>query len=171
MDLTTVQFNRVRSGATKPVYLVELEHAGFLEYFATAEDVVYNGNSYFANGLDVSDFRDQVSASIDLFATPDRILHSISGTWRNDKRCRIYAVPDEPGGETNYILESAFLVLDGVIDSSSWSGTRIRIAAIPKTVAELSTPRITFNELSAILPAVGSSINWEGGTLVLRART
>jgi len=171
MDLTTQQFSRVTSGATKPAYLVQLEHAGFLEYFATIEDAYYDGNSYLADGIDVADIRDQVSASIDLFATPTRIMQSISGSWRNGKRCKIYAIPSFPDSVSDYILSEAFLVFDGVLDSSAWSNSRIRITAIPKTTSSLYTPRNTFSEISAIMPSPGSVVNWEGGTVVLQART
>ena len=170
-NLTAEQFANVRAQATKPVYLVQIEHAGYMECFANIEDAAFDGYSYVVDGMGVSDIQDQVSATITLFATPERINHSISGAWRNGKKCRIYVIPDSPGSEPSYIVSAAFMVFDGTIDSSRWRGSSISVTAIPKNTSELYTPRNNFSEISSILPAAESTFEWEGATYILTART
>lgn len=166
-DLTTTQFNNAQAYATKPVYLVELSHAGYLERHAQIEDAVFDGQVFTADGIEVLDIQDDVSASLSLFATDARRTASKSGVWRGGKTCKIYAVPDVPGIPSDYIVTDAILVFDGIIDTSSISGNRIRITAVPGNSATQYTPRQNFSEMSDILPPAGTVFTFNGNTVTL----
>lgn len=169
-SLTTVQFNTLQADATYPVFLIQLEHAGYLEYLSTSLDCAFNGDWYAAGGVEIDDVQEGVSASLSLFATTDRIRESLSGGWRKGKICRIYHIPAPPETEGDFVITDAIMVFDGFIDTSSYRGERVRVTAVPKTTVSLYSPRSNFSEISDIIPSPGTTFTWEGVSYILQAK-
>jgi len=170
IKLTPAKFSNAAAPSTRPVRLVRWEHSGALELLSCSGDITYNGEIFTAGGVNVLSVEDGRRATLSLPATPERVQEVINGNWRNGKICQIYAVPGLPADDGVYELEEGLLELDGIIDSSQYSGGTITINAVHKYLKGNLTPRTTFNAFSVhILPA-GTVIEWEGQSYTLVSR-
>ncbi len=168
--LSTAQFNNANAGATRPVNLVRWEHSGALELISGSGDITFDGELYTAGGLFSVTIDDGRSAVLTLPSTNARVAEVISGNWRNGKTCQIYSVPGLPDDNGVYALEEGLLVLDGVIDASSYANGTITVNAIHRYLRGNVTPRTTFNEFSIHIPPSGTIIEHEGDSYTLVSR-
>lgn len=164
-ELTSTQHTNVEAGATRPIYLVEWQHSGTTEYLSCSGTVQYGSGSpvqtYTAGGLTVTGIEDSKTATIVLPATADRITEILGNTWRGGV-CKITAILAAPGDTPLYSAAQGLLMLDGVIETSTFSGETITVVAKCKYYTGALVPRFTFNDVTGIIPAVGSVSTWEG---------
>lgn len=168
-ELTSGQSANVLGTATKPVYLVDWEHSGVQELIAcTAGDVVYNGMTYNAGDVSVLSIQNGRSARLSVPASAARVTQTQNGSWRGG-RCKIYMIPALPSDELTFLEAEAFLVLDGEIRTSGFSGGRVNIMCENVRAGSRMAPIHTFNAICNHLPAAGTVITWEGDTIVLES--
>jgi len=165
--LSDTQFTNVSESSTRPVYLVQIQHGSAVEYLSSSGSVVLDGVPYTEGGIAVESIEDNRRAALSLHATPERITECIDGTWRGEKTCKVYGIPDVPETTSVYDLTDAILLLDGVIDNSQLSGLSIAIRAIHKYATTRYTPRLNCSELSEYIPSAGSVFAWQSGKYVL----
>jgi len=170
IELTAEQWTNTREVSTRPIRLIEWQHAGYTETLSESGNVEYDGALYTAGGIFSVTVDDGRSAVITLPATNERIAETIGGRWRGGKICKIIAIPGMPDDELIYTAEQGIVVLDGIIDGSEYSGGLLSVRVIHKYVSGKQTPRQTFNAFSAILPPAGSLVIWEGETFMLGSR-
>jgi len=164
-ELTSTQHTNVAAGATRPIYLVEWNHSGTVEYLSCSGTVQYGSGSpvqtYTAGGLTVTGIEDSKTATIVLPATAARITEILGNTWRGGI-CKITAILAAPGDTPLYAAADGLLMLDGLIETSTFSGETITVVAKCKYYTGALVPRFTFNDVTGIIPAVGSVSTWEG---------
>jgi len=164
-ELTSTQQTNVEAGATRPIYLVEWQHSGTTEYLSCSGTVQYGSGSpvqtYTAGGLTIAGIEDSKTATIVLPATADRITEILGNTWRGGI-CKITAILAAPGDTPLYSSADGLLMLDGLIEASTFSGETITVTAKCKYYTGALVPRFTFNDVTGIIPAVGSVSTWEG---------
>jgi hypothetical protein len=170
VGITTGQFNNTGETSTRPIRVVRLEHSGSLELISENGDIEFNGELFSAGGIMAMSVGDGRRATLTLSGSATRIAESVAGRWRNGKICQIYAVPGLPTDTGVYDLEDGVLLLDGIIDSSEYSGGVVTVRAIHKHLRGNLTPRQTFNVYSQYIPAPGSIVEWGGESYVLRSR-
>jgi len=164
-ELTSTQHTNVEAGATRPIYLVEWNHSGTTEYLSCSGTVQYGSGSpvqtYTAGGLTITGIEDSKTATIVLPATAARITEILGNTWRGGV-CKITAILAAPGDTPLYSAADGLLMLDGVIETSTFSGETISVVAKCRYYTGALVPRFTFNDITGIIPAVGSVSTWEG---------
>ena len=94
--LSSDQLSNVQQAVTRPVYLVDWEHAGTQELIAcTSGDVVYDGMTFSAADLRVVSIDGGRTATLSMPASATRNTEVQNGTWRMGA-CTIYLVPAPP---------------------------------------------------------------------------
>lgn len=170
VGITTTQLANTSLTSTRPIRVIRWEHAGYLELLSESGAVEFNGELFGAGGLSSLSMDDGRSATITMPGTRTRIAESINGRWRNGKICQIYAIPALPADAGVYDLEDGVLLLDGIIDSSEYSGGNLTIRAVHKHLRGNLTPRLTFNAYSQYLPSPGTLLDYDGETYMLKSR-
>jgi hypothetical protein len=169
--LTLAQFTNSSADSTRPVYLVQLQHSGTIEYLSSSGEVTLDGIDYRAGIVTVTSIENNRSATVTIPATIQRTLECSSGSWRGYKLCKIYGVPAMPGDSAAYVSADAILLLDGVIDDSRLSNMTVTVRAIHKYAAAVYTPRLNCSELSPHIAPAGSLFTWEGTGYVLVSKS
>jgi len=164
-ELTSTQQSNVEAGATRPIYLVEWNHSGTVEYLSCSGDVLYGDGSpnqtYSAGGITIARLEDSKTATLILPATAARVAEIQNNTWRTGI-CKITAILAAPGDSPVYAAADGLLVLDGVIESSSFSGETVTVTAKSKYYTGALIPRFTYDDVVTSAPAVGTVSTWEG---------
>lgn len=160
-DLSSAKQANIEAGATRPIYLVEWQHSGLTEYLSCSGDITYDGQAYTAGGLTISSMEDGKTATILLPATSTRIAEIQNNTWRLGI-CKITAILAAPGDSPTYAAADGDLMLDGVIEQTTFSGELISVIAKCKYYRGALVPRFTFDDVVSVVPAVGSTSEWEG---------
>ena len=164
-ELTSTQQANVEAGATRPIYLVEWKHSGTTEYLSCSGDVSYGDGSpiqtYTAGGITIAGLEDSKTATLILPATAARVTEIQNNTWRRG-HCKITAILAAPGDSPVYAAADGLLVLDGLIESSSFSGESITVIAKSKYYTGALLPRFTYDDVVTSAPAVGTVSTWEG---------
>ncbi len=168
VTLTPAQLAAVDLPSTRPVMLVRLDHSGTQELLSCSGNIEFDGELYTAGGVSIDSVSDGSAASLSLPATPERVAEVQNGTWRHAV-CKIYAVPAVPGDSGSYVTADAILMLDGVIMASSFSGGKVSVSAIQRSLDGSNTPRNTISEVASHIPPPGSILTWTTSiTLVAR---
>lgn len=170
VGITTGQWTNTGEVSTRPIRVVRFEHSGSLELISESGDIEFNGELFSAGGIKQITVEDGRRATLTLSGSTTRIAESVAGRWRTGKICQIYAVPGLPEDTGVYDLEDGVLLLDGIIDASDFSGGVVTVRAIHKHLRGNLTPRQTFNVYSQYLPAVGSLVEYDGESFLLRSR-
>lgn len=170
IGITTAQLANTSLASTRPIRVIRWEHAGYLELLSESGSIEFNGEMFSAGGLSSLIVDDGRSATITMPGTRTRIAESVNGRWRTGKICQIYAIPALPEDDGFYDLEDGVLLLDGIIDSSEYSGGNLTIRALHKHLRGNLTPRLTFNAYSQYIPNAGALVSWEGETYMLKSR-
>lgn len=168
-ELTVDQQALVDSNATRPIVIAEVAHSGASEYLSATGRVVYNGQVYKAGGFNLGGIRNSESASLSLPFTPARVQEVGAGVWRGGV-CKIWAILADPTVEAEYDETDSFLLLAGEISSSKYVSGRIQVQAKHVFAGTKVSPKHTYNRVVANPPAAGTSITWEGETIVLSSR-
>ncbi|WP_027949873.1 hypothetical protein [Haliea salexigens] len=168
-DLTTSQLQNASQPATRPIYIVALEHSGVEELLSSSGDVVYDGQNFLAGGITVSGISNTRSATLTLPWSTTRMTEIQNGSYRGGS-CKIWYIPGVPS-DTDLIFdaEDGVLVMDGEIQSSRFSGDRVNITAAHISNSAVYSPRTTLDEVTSYAVAPGYQIKWEGEILVLEA--
>ena len=159
--LTSTKQANVEAGATRPAYLVEWQHGSSTEYLSCSGDITYDGQLYTEGGLTITSLEDGKTATIVLPATAARVTEIQDSTWRLGV-CKITAILASPGDSPTYAASDGDLMLDGVIEQSSFSGETISVTAKCKYYRGALVPRFTFDDVITSVPPVGSTSTWEG---------
>lgn len=170
VGLTTTQWENTSGTSTRPVRLLRIEHAGYLELLSEVGSMNFNSELFSAGGVMSMSVDDGRSATLTFSATTTRIAESVNGRWRNGKICQIYAITGLPDDDDVYTLEEGILLLDGVIDSSDYSNGVVTVRAIHKSLRGKLTPRQTFNAYSEYLPNPGTIVGSGSEAYALKSR-
>ena len=165
--LTDAHFNNTSAVVTRPIFVVQLQHSGAVEYLSSSGDITFDNVSYAAGGVEVDSISDNYSATLTLHATNARIQECVNGSWRGNKLCRLYGIPASPADDNYFNLDDGLLLLDGIINDSRVSGRSIKIQGIHKYSSASYTPRLNCSETSNLIPAAGSVFSWQNGSYVL----
>lgn len=165
-QFTADQVKNTLLTVTKPVYLVQLNHSGTVEYLSCSGSVTFDSQDYDAGGCNIRRLRLYESASIELSASATRIAEVQNYDWRGGI-CKVYYIPAASGDSLSFNAADAALLLDGVIDTSSFSGEKIKIEAVHKYTVGNMAPGLLFNHFCNHLPAIGESLDW--GAVVTNA--
>jgi len=141
--------------ATRPVALVRIEHSGLLELLSETGTIIFDGEVYTAGGITVDSVADGESATLSMPVTSDRISEIQGSTWVNGV-CQIYFVPGTTDDTAEYTAAQGVLSLDGMIASSSFSGNKISIKAVHRSLGKNYTPRNIISEVCNHIPPPGS---------------
>lgn len=172
VGITTTQLANTSLTSTRPIRVIRWEHAGYLELLSESGAIEFDGELFGAGGISTLSVDDGRSATITMPGTRTRIAESINGRWRNGKICQVYAIPGLPEDDGVYDIDAGVLLLDGVINSSQYSGGVLTVRAIHKSLNGNLTPRLTFNAYSQYLPNPGVLVtsNPAGETYMLKSR-
>lgn len=161
ISLTAAQLERIHASATRPIYLIQLNHSGTVEYLSCSGAVTFNSQAYTAGGANLKAIRGARSATLTIKQTPARIGEIQSSVWRGGI-CKIYYIPGLPTDTPTYALADGILVLDGLIDTTSAQGSSITIQAKHKFLTGVMAPILTINQICNHIPPAGSVTDWEG---------
>ena len=99
--LNSTQQTNVEAGSTRPIYLVEWQHAGTTEYLSCSGDVTYDGQLYSEGGLTITSLEDSKTATLVLPATATRVTQIQNNDWRLGI-CKITAILAAPSDTPTY---------------------------------------------------------------------
>lgn len=167
-SVTAAQQANLEADATRPVYLVSWEHSGSEELLSCAGEVIFDGQTFTAGGLRVTQISDSRSATISLPATATRVGETQHGTWRQGA-CKIWQIPAAPSDGDTFDAADGILLIDGEIRSSAFSGEGISVAVSHRTLSQQLTPRHTYDAVTVFSPAAGTVLTWEGDKLILES--
>jgi len=169
-ELTASQFALLTASATAPIYLVAWEHSGIRETLSMSGDIIFADELYTGGDVTVTNIKNGIAGTLNVFASTERIAQVVSGTWRGSKECKIYNVPASlTDGAFMYATEDAILELDGIINSSGYSGNRITVQIVHKYFNRQMTPRNTYNEITEHAPPPGTMITVGTDKYVLKS--
>lgn len=167
--LTTSQNAAVDSNSTRPIFVVQINHSGTIEYLSSSGEVTFDGLPYVP-GIKVSSIQDASAASLELPWSTARVAEIQNGAWRGGI-CKVWAIPALPDEATPvYDLADGILMLDGQIRASSFSGNRVSIQAAHVSAISKISPRYTYDAVCNHIPPAGTQIVWEGEILTLESR-
>jgi hypothetical protein len=169
-EFSSTQLARASAEVTRPIMLVELEHSGTAELFSTGGTVIFDGRTFQGGGIEVVSMEGNRSATLELPATPARLLEVQRGLYRKGI-CNIWYLPAPPAGAESYAAEEGHLVLPGEIRASRYSdsGGFVQLDAVHRETADTYSPRTTVDQVTPFATAAGSQIAWEGDIIVLEA--
>jgi len=170
ISLTTTQLSNIAAAATRPIYLVQLNHSGTLEYLSCSGAVTYDGQAYTAGGARLKGIRGARSATIEIKQTSTRIGEIQTSAWRGGV-CKIYYIPALPTDTPTYTTADAILVFDGLIDISSAQGESLTIQAKNKYLTGVMAPVLTVNQICNHIPPPGTVTTWEGEKVTTQPAT
>ena len=169
-ELTPAQLANVELTSTRPIFIGRVRHSPTEELLSSSGLVLYDGESYTAGGFNIDSMSSVGdSATLSLPATVARIAEVQNGTWRGGA-CQLYAIPGTPDDIGIYDEEDGFLLLDGVIDSSVFSGDRITINVVHRRLNAGNTPRNTLSEVCRHIPPPGTILIAADGSVTLESR-
>lgn len=169
-DLTPTQIQNASQSATRPIYIVALEHAGVEELLSSSGDVVYDGQNFLAGGVTVSGISNTRAASLTLPWSATRITEIQNGSYRGGS-CKIWYIPGVPSDmDLIFDAEDGILVMDGEIRTSRFSGDSINLAVTHRNSGNIFTPRNTLKQVTNFSLPPGTLITWEGETRQLESR-
>lgn len=155
---------RLQSPATRPIYIAQINHSGATEYLSASGAVTYDGQVYTAGGMNIRSVVNSESARIMLPATAQRISEVQGSTYRRGV-CAIYLIPGLPDDTLTYTAAQGMLLIDGRIESSSFSSEAVNVSVINKYLTGRLGPGYICNEVASYIPAPGSSITINGETV------
>ena len=158
--LNSTQQTNVEAGSTRPIYLVEWQHAGTTEYLSCSGDVTYDGQLYSEGGLTITSLEDSKTATLVLPATATRVTQIQNNDWRLGI-CKITAILAAPSDTPTYSASDGVLMLDGVIEQTSFAGETISVIAKCKYYTGALVPKFTYDDVVTETPAVGTTSTWE----------
>lgn len=141
-----------------------------LETLCSSGDRVFDGENYSGGVLSSVKYNER-SATITMSANADRVAEVNSGTWRNRAICQIYSIAADPGVSEVYTEAQAFLVLDGVIDTSSHYKGMITVKAVHQGLSGKFTPAHNCSQFSNRIPSSGTVIGGSSDKYPLEGRT
>lgn len=157
-DISSEQFNRRNAAATEEVYLIRWEHSGSMETISTSGQRVFDGESYSGGVFDKVS-TNGLNATLTLPADSNRAAEVNNGTWRGRKICKIYSVAADAGMAETFTVDQAFLVMDGIIETSGIANGRITVKVVHKNLSGKNTPRHNYNRVSSLLTPIGSVVS------------
>ena len=165
-ELTSGQQTNVELGATRPIYLVEWAYngSGGNEFLSCSGDVTYDSQAYTAGGITITSLDDSKVCTLSFPATSSRIAKIQNNTWRMGV-CKVTAILAAPGDTPTYSASDGLLVLDGVIESVTYSGEVITVTAKSKYYTGALVPRWSYDDVVTATPAVGQTSDWNGETI------
>lgn len=167
-SLSSGQLTNLAASQTRPIFIVEWQHSGSTEYISCSGDITYGGQVYVSansspnyGGVNISRIEGSKTATLTLPATSTRITEVQNGTWRQGT-CIIRAIPGLPGDSGTYTSspEQGILILDGIIESSSFSGEIITVQAKCKYYSGDIFPFLQLSEVANWIPAVGDAFEY-----------
>ena len=169
-DLTPSQESLVNQSATRPIYIVNLNHSGIEEMLSASGAVIFEGMNYTAGGVKVRGITGSRDAAVVLPWSAERVNEVQNGLYRGGT-CKIWAIPAAPDDSVlTFTEDDAVLIMDGEIRASRFSGNEITLTVIHINNGNIFTPRNTIAEVTAFAVAPGTPIVWEGQTVQLESR-
>lgn len=163
-ELSSTQQTNVEAGSTRPIYLIEWQHSAATEYLSCSGDITYNGQLYGGGDPDdppkITGLVDSKTATIQTPATSERVSEIQNNLWRLGI-CKITAILASPSDGDTFTTADGILVLDGVIERSTFSGEYVTTTVKCKYYTGALVPRFSFNDV-VDPPAVGTVSEWEG---------
>lgn len=181
-DLTPEQQAVLSEDVTAPTFLIDMEF-GSQEYLSTRGDIEVDGVLYSGFDAGISSISDWTKGTIKLVPTPERVQTALSSGWQGNK-CKIYLLPqtsypqiyqegyvEEGYGIQGNQVYDPILLLDGVLDTASFSSSTLNISIIHKAYVGQWAPRLRItNQFANHLPEVGTQFTWEGDIFTLESR-
>lgn len=165
-DVTVDQLDRMEQVVTRPIYLVQLNHSGTVEYLSCSGDITFDSQVYVAGGAAIATINNSESATIVVPNSVARLDQIQNNDWL-DGICVIYYIPALPSDGDSFALGDALLMLDGIIDSSGLRGESVNIAVRHKWLTGNMSPIYTFDQFCNHIPPAGSTLEWDNETVVL----
>lgn len=164
-NLTPDFVDNTEATATRPLFVVKINHSGTEEYLSCIGAVTFDGDSYVAGGAEISGLSDSM-ATIRLPATSTRIGEVQDSDWRGGI-CVVYALYYDSMTDVVFAASDGVPIIDGLIDSSGFSGDFVTIVAKHKNLLGKNTPVLTFDDACNHMPVPGEVLTWEGVDIVI----
>lgn len=168
MTLTAAQEANASLQATRPIYLIELEHSGTVELYSTSGDVVYDSRTFTGGGANLSSISNTREVTLEVPWSPERMTEIQGGQYRGGV-CKIWYIPATPDDSSIFSASDGVLLIDGEIRSSRFAGNRVTITATHINNSAVYSPRNTLDEVTSYAAPPGYQIKWEGEIIVLEA--
>lgn len=169
-ELTSKQFRNVTADQTRPVNIIKWEHSGVIELLSCSGPITFEGEYYLPGGANLKNIKSGREATIEVFASQTRINECMSGAWKGRKACQIFNIPAVPTDGSAFEAVDGFLQLDGVIENSKLGKDIVTVQILHKGITQFKTPRLSYSELSTLIPPPKTILKYGGSEYVLKAK-
>lgn len=165
-QVTDAHLANMMEVVTRPIYLLQLNHSGTVEYLSCSGECTFDSQVYTPGGASIGNVVNAKEATVVVPNSPARVDELQTNAWR-DGICKLYYIPALPADGNAFVVADAILMLDGIIDSSGLRGETLNIVAKNKWLTGNMSPVYTFDQVCNHIPPAGSTLEWDNTTVVL----